>query len=84
MAGPGLQAELRGVVAGPTVLVTRASSGIGEAAARTLGCSGAETVLVARSAGHLDELRRRIVEGGGRACCRLDIPEGPDDAGDEP
>ncbi len=39
---------------GKTVIVTGASSGIGEAAARMFAAEGAEVVLVARSAEVLD------------------------------
>jgi len=61
-------AELVSAVDGATVLVTGASSGIGAAAAWALGRAGGETVLVARSADRLEEMRERIQEAGGSAC----------------
>ena len=63
-----LGVALRTTVGGSTVIVTGASSGIGEATARMLGAAGAETVLVARSEGRLKTLKREIEEAGGRAC----------------
>src|SRR3712207_3395567 len=52
--------RLRAAVAGKTVLVTGASSGIGEATARKLGEAGAEVVLVARGEEALNELAGEI------------------------
>lgn len=66
--GRGLGPELRRVSAGSTVMVTGASSGIGEASARMLSAAGAETVLVARSAGRLRVIQESIALAGGRAC----------------
>jgi len=63
-----LGADLRRVVADSTVVVTGASSGIGEATARMLGAAGARTVLVARSKERLEALRYEIEAAGGRAC----------------
>jgi len=63
-----LEADLRRVVADSTVVVTGASSGIGEATARMLGAAGARTVLVARSKVRLEALRHEIEAAGGRAC----------------
>ena len=59
--------RLRGAVAGATVLVTGASFGIGEAAARKLADAGATVLLAARSADRLDELAATISARGGRA-----------------
>ncbi|OBA88291.1 epimerase [Mycobacteriaceae bacterium 1482268.1] len=58
---------LREAVEGATVLVTGASFGIGEAAARKLADAGATVLLAARSADKLDELAATIKAGGGRA-----------------
>jgi NADP-dependent 3-hydroxy acid dehydrogenase YdfG len=52
---------------GTTALVTGASSGIGEATALALSAEGAAVSLVARRKDRLDDLARRIADGGGRA-----------------
>jgi len=59
--------RLRAVVSGKTVLVTGASHGLGEAAARKLGAAGATVLLVARSTDKLAALAASINAGGGRA-----------------
>jgi len=57
--------SLAAAVAGRTVLITGASSGIGRAAAIALGRAGAVMLLVARDAGRLDAVRAEIeVEAG--------------------
>jgi NAD(P)-dependent dehydrogenase (short-subunit alcohol dehydrogenase family) len=56
-----------GSVAGKTVLVTGASSGIGRATAVLLAREGADVVLVSRSREVLDEVRRECEAAGGRA-----------------
>ena len=52
---------------GRVVLVTGASSGIGEATAVAVGRLGATALLVARRADDLERVRAQIVEAGGRA-----------------
>ena len=54
-------------LAGRTVLVTGASSGIGEATARVVAAVGAHVVLVARREAELDQVRTSIEAAGGRA-----------------
>lgn len=52
---------------GKRVLITGASSGIGEAGAEAFAAEGAEVILVARRAELLDEVAARIADGGGTA-----------------
>jgi NAD(P)-dependent dehydrogenase (short-subunit alcohol dehydrogenase family) len=59
--------RLRRAVQGKVVLVTGASSGIGEATARRLARAGATVLLVARRWELLEELRGEIEREGGRA-----------------
>ena len=54
-------------LAGRTVLVTGASSGIGEATARAAAATGAHVVLVARRETELERVRSEIEASGGRA-----------------
>ncbi|WP_405137693.1 SDR family NAD(P)-dependent oxidoreductase [Nocardia sp. NBC_01388] len=54
-------------VAGRTVLVTGASSGIGRAAAIRIGAAGATVALVARRAEELREVAAEIETAGGKA-----------------
>ena len=56
-------------VSGRVVVVTGASSGIGEALAQRLGDAGAKVALVARSADKLDEMKQAIEARGGTAHC---------------
>ena len=55
--------ELRG----KRVLITGASSGIGEAGAEAFAAEGAEVIVVARRAELLDDLVTRLAEAGGTA-----------------
>ena len=54
-------------LAGRTVLITGASSGIGEATALAVAATGARVLLVARRQGELDRVRAAIESRGGRA-----------------
>lgn len=54
-------------VAGRTVMITGASSGIGRATALHVAGAGAKVLLVSRSADALDELRAQIHDEGGVA-----------------
>jgi NAD(P)-dependent dehydrogenase (short-subunit alcohol dehydrogenase family) len=58
---------LENAVRDKVVLITGASSGIGEAAALQIGEAGGTVLLVARSADKLADLGARITDGGGRA-----------------
>jgi NAD(P)-dependent dehydrogenase (short-subunit alcohol dehydrogenase family) len=58
---------LRQRVSGRAVLITGASSGIGEALANRLGDAGAKVLLVARSVDKLEEMKRDIEARGGTA-----------------
>ena len=64
-------------LAGRTVLVTGASSGIGEATAYAVARTGATVLLVARRAEELERVRGRIEESGGRASAYVcDLTDG--------
>lgn len=54
-------------LSGKTALVTGASRGIGAATAEALGAAGAHVILVARTAGGLEEVEERIHKAGGSA-----------------
>jgi NADP-dependent 3-hydroxy acid dehydrogenase YdfG len=61
-------------IKGKVVVITGASSGIGEATARLLGADGAAVVLGGRRTERLDEIARDIREHGGRALtCATDV-----------
>lgn len=65
-----------GVLEGQLALVTGASRGIGAATALALGAAGAHVVLVARTAGGLEEIEERIHAAGGSATIApLDLTE---------
>ena len=66
-AGGLLAPSLEGAVAGRTILITGASSGIGQAAALKLGAAGGTMLLVARTKSKLDELAGEIEQLGGVA-----------------
>jgi NAD(P)-dependent dehydrogenase (short-subunit alcohol dehydrogenase family) len=59
--------SFEGAVNGKTVLITGASSGIGQAAAFKIARAGGVPILVARSADKLEETRRQIEDSGGTA-----------------
>jgi short-subunit dehydrogenase len=59
--------SLSGAVSGKVVLITGASSGIGQAAAKNVAEAGAITLLVARTPEKLEETRAEIEEAGGTA-----------------
>ena len=62
---------------GATVLVTGASSGIGEATAHAVARRGAQVLLVARRADELERVRDAILAEGGRATAyTLDLTDG--------
>jgi short-subunit dehydrogenase len=58
---------LRERVSGRAVVITGASSGIGEALANRLGDAGAKVLLAARSADKLEEMKQSIEARGGTA-----------------
>lgn len=58
-------------VAGKVVIITGASSGIGEAMARDLAKHGAKVMLAARREDRLERIRQELVEAGGAAAHRV-------------
>jgi len=70
---------LRAAFGGKTVVITGASSGIGEATARLLGGAGARVVLIARTEHKLHAVARDVVAAGGQAFVYpLDLYRTPD------
>ena len=73
---PGM--TLESPLAGRTVMVTGASSGIGEATARAVAERGASVLLVARRADELARVRAEIEAAGGSAYAYpCDLTDGP-------
>jgi NAD(P)-dependent dehydrogenase (short-subunit alcohol dehydrogenase family) len=68
-----------GKLDGQIVIVTGASAGIGEAAARRLTREGATIVISARRADRLEELKREIESAGGRALAVVGDVTSPED-----
>lgn len=62
-----MNAEIKPAIAGKVVIVTGASSGIGESTAWEFGKCKATTVVTARRAGRLKQLAERIYDAGGVA-----------------
>lgn len=70
--------DLPSPLVGRTVLVTGASSGIGEATARAVAARGATVLLVARRAEELDRVRADVEAAGGTAYSyACDLTDGP-------
>jgi short-subunit dehydrogenase len=64
-------------LAGRTVLITGASSGIGEATARAVAARGGHVILVARRGGELQRVERDIEAAGGSAASYVcDLTDG--------
>ena len=77
-AGGLLAHSLKDAVDGRIVMITGASSGIGQAAALKIGANGGTVLLVARTEAKLQETADQIEDKGGRAfaCpCDLSSPE---------
>jgi short-subunit dehydrogenase len=66
-AGGLLAESLPSAVHGKTVLITGASSGIGEATALSVGAAGGHVLLVARTRSKLEEVAEAIFDAGGSA-----------------
>jgi len=73
--------SFKGAVNGKTVVITGASSGIGEATALKIARAGGIPILVARNKDKLDETKARIERAGGTAyaySCDIADPESVD------
>lgn len=68
-----------GKLDGQIVIVTGASAGIGEAAARRLAREGATVVITARRADRLDAVKREIESAGGRTLAVVGDVTSPQD-----
>jgi NADPH:quinone reductase-like Zn-dependent oxidoreductase len=68
---------LEDAVAGKIVVITGASSGIGESAARQIGAAGGEVVLVARTLENLERVAKRHPRRGWHRACLPVRPERP-------
>jgi short-subunit dehydrogenase len=79
--GTILASSLHDAIKGRNVLITGASSGIGEAAAVKLGKAGGKVLLVARTKEKLDEVADNVQDHGGEAfvhTCDLSDPDDVD------
>ena len=73
--------SFEGAVNGKTVIITGASSGIGEAAAMKIAHAGGIPILVARNADKLEETKQKIERAGGTAytySCDIADPDSVD------
>jgi len=80
-AGGILAQSLSGSLRGKHVLITGASSGIGESAAHQIGAAGGTVLLVARTRAKLEEVAEEVGELGGNAYvhpCDLSDPDDVD------
>ncbi|GAA5218053.1 SDR family oxidoreductase [Corallincola platygyrae] len=62
-----LDKTLAGILRGKTVVITGATSGIGEATTRLLAGSGAQLVLIARTLEELQRVQAEVENAGGKA-----------------
>jgi len=63
-------------IEGKTIVITGASSGLGEAAARLLSSAGATVVLGARRVDRIESLAKELIGLGGKAIAiRTDVTQ---------